>query len=73
MEKLYIYTQISMYKNGFTVLINELPNIMKRMNEHLNKKKADTQTKELQIADTQADAEICNTFVFWLTHRIIII
>ncbi len=25
--------------------------------------KADTKTKELQIADTQANAEICNTFV----------
>jgi len=27
---------------------------------------ASAQTKELQIATTQADAEICNTFVFGL-------
>jgi hypothetical protein len=28
------------------------------------KEKADTQTKELQIANAHANPEICNTFVF---------
>jgi len=32
--------------------------------------KSDTQTKELQIAVTQPDAEICNTFVLANTQNI---